>query len=132
MTSVSHIDFGTSVAPPVGARVAATSGTLAPDLSAPVAKAAAPPREEREQRGLDKAIDEQTLDRMALRLVKREPGLAIEKDETIQGYVYRFLDAESGDQIRQFPADKVLETMRALRQVSEHLERQREGDGVSV
>jgi hypothetical protein len=77
-------------------------------------------------------IDERTLDRMAMRLIKRDPGLSIEKDETVRGYIYRFFDPESGDQVGQFPADKVLETMRALHEISDRRTNDEKGPGVAV
>jgi hypothetical protein len=77
-------------------------------------------------------IDERTLDRIALRLYKRDPGLSIEKDEIVRGYIYRFVDPESGNQVGQFPADKVLETMRALHEISDRRANQEKGPGVAV
>lgn len=133
MTSVGQVEYGMSAPASLGTRPAARAEDDAADPAAGKAAHSDRAAPDRRERGADeKAIDERTLDRMALRLVKRDPGLAIEHDEVVRRYVYRFLDAESGDQIRQFPADKVLETMRALRQVSDHLQRQREGEGVAV
>lgn len=131
MTSLGHIEFGVNAAKlPAGTRPETSAGADA--AGAKAAKPESPPHQERERRAEAKAIDERALDRMALRLVKRDPGLAIEKDDVVRRYVYRFFDAESGDQIRQFPADKVLETMRALRQATLYLSKQSEGPDVAV
>jgi len=130
MINLGPIEPGISAAtPPAGARPE-TPASAGADPAVATAKSAEPPLEERERRA--EAIDEQALDRMALRLIKRDPGLAIEKDDVVRRYVYRFFDAESGDQIRQFPADRVLETMRALRQAAAYLSRQNEGPDVAV
>jgi uncharacterized FlaG/YvyC family protein len=134
MTSLGHIDPAASaalattpaVAPPVSAAQegapGAASGASAPAVDAPLAADA--------QKEDD--FDERMLDRMALRLVKRDPGLAIERDEIVRRYIYRFLDVDSGDQIRQFPTERVLETMRALRAVSDRLTNEERGPGLAV
>ncbi len=133
MTSLGHIEFGAgAITPPAHPRADAPAGAGADAAAVKAVKPASPPHEERERRAEVKTIDERALDRMALRLVKRDPGLAIEKDDVVRRYVYRFFDAESGDQIRQFPADRVLETMRALRQATAHLSKQSEGPDVAV
>jgi uncharacterized FlaG/YvyC family protein len=135
MTSPGHIEFGASAppTPTTGTRLFEEDRAKPADdraNSAP-AKTSAPAPDEKARREAA-AFDERTLDRMALRLVKRDPGLAIEIDDIVRRYVYRFFDSESGDQIRQFPADRVLETMRALRQVSDGLARQDQSADVAV
>ena len=64
-------------------------------------------------------FDEHTLDKIGLRLMKREPGLAIEKDDIVSGYIYRFLDSVSGEELRQFPAKIIVDTLHALQAVNE-------------
>ncbi len=64
-------------------------------------------------------VDEQTLDKMAQRLVKRDPGPLIEKDDVLRSYVYKFVDRDSGALVRQFPAASILATMRALQQLDD-------------
>ena len=116
---VNTITIGISV-PPASVRQPALEtkapGTT-PASNNPVSNKGKPDETANETFG--SGVDEQTLDRIALRLVKRDPGLVIEKDDIVRRYIYRFLDSESGDLIRQFPAEKVLATMRALRLASE-------------
>lgn len=109
MVSLGNID---PIAPALSAGPAAK-----PKEAAPPAPTAAPPPADAVQK--DAAFDEQMLDRIAQRLIKRDPGLAIERDDVVRRYIYRFFDSEDGKLVRQFPVEKVLATMRALHLASE-------------
>jgi uncharacterized FlaG/YvyC family protein len=131
MSSVGNIEIHfTASAPKPSAKAPAESMPGNDRANAP--RAAAVPQDGAEKDSDRAVIDEPTLDRMALRLYKRDPGLSIEKDEIVRGYVYRFVDPESGDQVGQFPADKVLETMRALHEIAERLSTEEKGSGIAV
>jgi uncharacterized FlaG/YvyC family protein len=96
------------------------SGAAAPTVSADAQASAAEGTNGNSsvQKRKDDAYNERVLDQMALRLVKRDPGLAIEKDDVLERYVYQFLDRDDGKLVRQFPAAQILETVRALHQMN--------------
>jgi hypothetical protein len=131
MSSIANIELNISANVPKPPAKAPSEGAH-PDDRESAARAVAAPQSGAAKEQDSPAIDERTLDRMALRLVKRDPGLSIEKDELVRGYIYRFFDPESGNQVGQFPADKVLETMRALHEISDRRANEAKGPGLAV
>jgi len=138
MTSVGNIELRAAAAAlqPRGATAGADAVPVptkgSPDTQAKASSAEANPGSAPAKESAGLAVDERALDRIAQRLIKRDPELAIEKDEAGGGYIYRFFDKETGELVRQFPAEKALETMRALHQVADHKSDEKTGPGLAV
>ena len=77
------------------------------------------PRPPDQRTGEAGSFDEQTLDKIAARLVTLDSRLAISQDDFIRRFIYKFVDTGNGDVIRQYPHEKVVESLHAMEEARE-------------
>lgn len=94
-----------------------TEGSLSP---APVAPAVPVEDKARAERGRPEDEDvERTLDRISQRLLRTDARLLIDADEATSNFIYKLIERGSGEIVRQYPSEKILEMLRALKEIDE-------------
>jgi uncharacterized FlaG/YvyC family protein len=99
------------------------------DPSEQSASAATPesaqPKAPEKRKGEPGAFDNKTLDKIAARLVTPDSRLAISQDDFIRRFIYKFVNVDNGDVIRQYPHERVVETLHAMEKARERFVDQR-------